>query len=130
MKTKLIIYSALAGMLLFSCGEKPNDSYTEAMTDEVIADGPVSADGSELDSPEPLGQHALVDTLQLPNPVLIILQKDPATAPEKIKSIRPYNEEGTDYFEIVFTEPVNGEDTITYDNLGKVRSPDLEESNN
>lgn len=117
-------------MLLLSCAEKPKDSYTEAMKDEVVADGPVAADGSALDSPEPLGQHALVDTLQLPNPVLIILQKDPATAPDNIKSLRRYTEDGTEYFEIVFTQPVNGEDTITYDNLGKVKSPELDKPKN
>ena len=130
MKTQLIIYPALIGMLLLSCAEKEKDAYTEAVKEEVVADGPLSADGSALDSPEPLGQHALVDTLQLPNPVLIVLRNDPATTPDKIKSLRRYAEDGTDYYEIVFTQPVNGQDTVTYDNLGKVKSPDLEKPTN
>ncbi|WP_026968758.1 hypothetical protein [Algoriphagus terrigena] len=127
MKTQLIIYPALIAMILLSCEEKPKGTYTEAMKDEVVADGSLAGDVPALDSPEPLGQHELVDTLQLPEPVLIILRKDPATAPDKIKDVRRYNEQGTDYFEITFVEPVNGRDTITYDNLGKIKSPELGE---
>jgi hypothetical protein len=130
MKTGLIIYSALLGTLLLSCAEKERDSYTTAMKDEVVADGTRSDEGTALPSPEPLGQHQLVDTLQLPEPLLIILQKDNATAPENIKSLRQYTEHGTQYFEIVFSPPVNGDDTITYDNLGRIKSPELRKQEN
>lgn len=117
MKTQLIIYPALVGMLFVACGEKEKNSYTEAMQEEVAMEPAAPI--------EPLGQHELVDTLLLPDPLKIILEKDEATSLENIKSLRKYNEEGTDYYEIVFVQPINGKDTITYDNLGKIKSPDL-----
>lgn len=133
MKTQLIIYPALVGALLLSCAEKESDSYTDAMQDEVSTDGALVGDETnleKLDSPEPLGQHALVDTLQLPDPLLVILSKDPATAPDKIKNVRKFTEHGTEYYEITFDNPVKEMQVVTYDNLGKIRSPELAKPNN
>lgn len=128
MKTQFIIYPALVGLLCIACGESEKDSYTDAMQDEVAAKG--HSDGDEtsmknLEDPKPLGQHELVDTLQLPDPVLLILQKDPATSLDKIKNVRQYSENGTDYYEITFANPVKEKQIVTYDNLGKIKSPDL-----
>jgi hypothetical protein len=130
MKTNLIICSALVGAFLFACDKKEKDSYTDAMHEEVVSDGTRQDERAAMQSPEPLGQHELVDTLQLPQPLLIILKKDPATSPERIKSVREYTEDAIQYYEVVFNEPVKGEDTITYDNLGRVKSPELQRKDN
>lgn len=133
MKTHFIIYPALVGMLCIACGESEKDSYTDAMQDEVAAKGPLDGDKTNmknLEDPKPLGQHQLVDTLQLPDPVILILQKDPATSLDKIKNVRRYSEDGTDYFEITFDNPVREKEVVTYDNLGKIKSPDLEKPKN
>ena len=133
MKTQYILYPALVGMLFIACGEADKDSYTEAMQDEVATEGPLDDDDinmKKLEDPKPLGQHELVDTLQLPDPLLVILQKDPATSLEKIKNVRAYTEDGTDYYEITFENPVKEKQVITYDELGKIKSPDLERSEN
>lgn len=133
MKTQYILYPALVGMLFIACGEADKDSYTEAMQDEVATEGPLDDDDinmKKLEDPKPLGQHELVDTLQLPDPLLVILQKDPVTSLEKIKNVRIYTEDGTDYYEITFDNPVKEKQVITYDELGKIKSPDLERSEN
>lgn len=121
------------GLLCFSCGEKTSDSYTEAMQDEVATKGPLEDDEvntKTLDGVEPLGQHELIDTLQLPDPLLVILRKDPATTPDKIRNVREFNENGTDYYEITFEDSVGEDRVVTYDNLGKVRSPELDKPAN
>ncbi len=133
MKTQMIIYSAVVGMLCIACGESEKDSYTKAMQDEVAAKGPLEDDDinmKKLEAAKPLGQHELVDTLQLPDPLLVILQKDPATSLDKIKNVRRYNEHGTDYYEITFDNPVKEKQVVTYDNLGKTKSPDLDHPKN
>jgi hypothetical protein len=133
MKTQYILYPALVGMLFIACGEADKDSYTEAMQDEVATEGPLDDDDinmKKLEDPKPLGQHELVDTLQLPDPLLVILQKDPATSLDKIKNVRSYTEDGTDYYEITFDNPVKEKQIITYDELGKIKSPDLERPEN
>lgn len=129
MKTQLLIYPILAGMLCIGCGPKESDSYTQAMQDEVASKGPLADDEvntKKLEDAKPLGQHELVDTLQLPDPLMLILQKDPATSLDKIRNVRPYTEHGTNYYEITFTQPINGNDVITYDDLGRIKSPDTE----
>lgn len=133
MKTYPILSVAAACVLFFSCAEKGTDSYTDAMRDEVATGGTVVGDESnleKLEAPEPLGQHQLVDTLQLPDPLLVILSKDPATAPDKIKNVRRYTEDGTQYYEITFIAPVRDMEVITYDDLGRIKSPELERPKN
>lgn len=120
-------------MLFIACGEADKDSYTEAVQDEVATKGPLDDDDinmKKLEDPKPLGQHQLVDTLQLPDPLLVILQKDPATSLDKIKNVRSYTEHGTDYYEITFDNPVKEKQVITYDELGKIKSPDLDRPEN
>ena len=133
MKTQLILYPALVGMLFVACAEKESDSYTEAMQDEVATKGPLDDDDvnmKKLEDPKPLGQHALVDTLQLPDPLILILQKDPSTSLDKIKNVRRYSENAIDYYEITFDHPVKEKQVVTYDNLGMIKSPEVESPKN
>ncbi|MBN7803258.1 hypothetical protein J0A67_20450 [Algoriphagus aestuariicola] len=126
MKTKLILYPAIVGMLFVACGESEKDSYTDAMQDEVATKGPLDGDDinmKKLEDAKPLGQHELVDTLQLPEPLIVILQKDPATSLDKIKDVRRFTEDAIEYFEITFDNPVQDKQVITYDNLGRIKSP-------
>ena len=125
MKNQSIIYLGVAGLLMFSCAEKETDSYTDAMKEEVVNDAAMADGELQSETPEPLGQHALVDTLGLPAPLMLILSKHPETAPDKIRNVREYTEQGTDYYEITFDNPVEDMQVITYDNLGKIKSPDL-----
>lgn len=118
MKTQLIIVPAMVGMLFMSCGESDKSAYTESVKDEV-------ANVEVVEDSKPLGQNELIDTLQLTEPLRIILNKDSATAVNKIREVRKYTENGTDYFEITFDNPVKEMQVITYDELGKVKSPNL-----
>ena len=70
--------------------------------------------------------YALVDTLQLPDPLMVILQRDSATSLDKITNVRKYTEHGTDFYEITFDNPVKAQQVVVYDELGKVKSPDLD----
>jgi hypothetical protein len=129
MKTPLIIYPALVGMLFVACGEAEKDSYTQAMQDEVAAKGPLADDEvntKKLEDARPLGQHELADTLQLPDPLKVILEKDAATSLDKIVKVRRYTEHATDYYEITFDNPVKEKQVITYDELGRIKSPELD----
>lgn len=128
MKTKLIIFPALVGMLCIACGENEKSSYSEAVQDEVAVGGDNNT--NDLEAPKPLGQHELVDTLQLPEPLMIILQKDSATSIDKIKNVRRYTEQATEYYEITFDNPVKENQVVTYDNLGRIKSPDLKRPQN
>ncbi|GAB3234169.1 hypothetical protein GCM10027454_39340 [Algoriphagus aestuariicola] len=113
-------------MLFVACGESEKDSYTDAMQDEVATKGPLDGDDinmKKLEDAKPLGQHELVDTLQLPEPLIVILQKDPATSLDKIKDVRRFTEDAIEYFEITFDNPVQDKQVITYDNLGRIKSP-------
>ncbi|WP_343850590.1 hypothetical protein [Algoriphagus jejuensis] len=118
MKTQLIIYPAMIGMLMLSCAENDKSAYTESVKEEV-------ANAGTMEDPKPLGQHELIDTLQLSEPLRIILNKDSATAVHKIRNVRKYTEDGTEYYEITFDNPVEEMQVITYDELGKIKSPDL-----
>lgn len=125
MNIKMIIYPAMVGILSIGCGGNDNGAYSEAVEDEVAVGGD-SEDLNNMENPEPLGQQELSDTLELPDPLMIILNKNPETSLDKIKNVRRYTEQATDYYEITFDNPVNEKRVITYDNLGKVKSPDLD----
>ncbi len=132
MKTHLIILPALFGTLLFSCDRKEKDSYTEAMQEQVAEKG--SSDGedenTEMEDNQPFGSFELGDTLQLPDPLMLILKKDPLTSPDKIRNIRKYTENGIDYYEITFDNPVKEMQLVTYDDLGRIKSPNLDKPEN
>lgn len=125
MNIKMIIYPAMVGILSIGCGGSDKSSYSEAVENEVAVGGE-NEDLNNMQDEKPLGQHQLSDTLELPDPLMIILNKNPETSLDKIKSVRRYTEQATDYYEITFNNPVNEKRVITYDNLGKVKSPDLD----
>lgn len=125
MKIKMIIYPAMVGILSIACGGNDKSSYSEAVEDEVAVGGD-RENLNNMEDAKPLGQHELSDTLQLPEPLMIILNKDPMTSLDKIKSVRRYTEQTTEYYEITFDTQVEENQVVTYDNLGRIKSPDLD----
>ncbi len=125
MKIKMIIYSALVGILSISCGGNDKSAYSEAVEDEVAVGGD-RENLNNLEAPKPLGQHELADTLELPDPLVIILNMDSETSLDKIKSVRRYTEQSIDYYEITFDTKVEVNQVVTYDDLGRIKSPDLD----
>ena len=125
MKIKMIIYPAMVGILSISCGGNDKSAYSEAVEDEVSVGGD-QENLNNMEDAEPLGQHELSDTLGLPDPLVIILNKNPETSLDKIKSVRKYTEQAIDYYEITFDTQVEENRVVTYDDLGKVESPDLD----
>ena len=129
MKTQFVIYPAMVGMLYFSCAKKEKDPYTKSMEEQTAARGPLQEDKEnmkKLEGTEPLGSHALEDTLLLPDPVKIILKRDSATALHKIRKVRRYTEDGMTFYEITFDTQVGEDQVITYDDHGKIKSPDVD----
>lgn len=125
MNIKMIIYPAMVGILSFSCGGNDKSAYSEAVEDEVAVGGD-DENLNNMQDPDPLGQHELSDTLQLPEPLVIILNKSPETSLNKVKSVRRYTENAIDYYEITFDTQVEENRVVTYDDLGRVKSPDLD----
>lgn len=125
MKIKMIIYPAMVGIFSFACGGNEKDAYTEAVENEVSVGGD-RENLNNMEDAEPLGQHELSDTLELPDPLVIILNKNPETSLDRIKSVRRYTEQAIDYYEITFDTQVKENRVVTYDDLGRVKSPDLD----
>lgn len=132
MKTHLIILPALVGMLLLSCDQKEKSAYTEAMQDEVVTKRSLNDEDVNIERMEDTqpGSFELADTLELPDPLLLVLRKNSSTSPDKIRNVRKYTEQGTDFYEITFDNPVKEKQLVTYDNLGKFKSPNLDRPNN
>jgi len=132
MKTNLIISTALVGILLLSCDQKEKNSYSEAMQDEVVTKRSLNNEDGNIERLEDnqLDSFELADTLELPDPLLLVLRKNSSTSPDKIRNVRRYTEQGTDFYEITFDNPVKEKQLVTYDNLGKFKSPNLDRPNN
>lgn len=132
MKSRYIIYPAMVGSLLFSCENKESDSYSDSLKEHMKED---RESVQEEVKPENLAEADSLDfeevskLLGIPEPLVIVLQNDTATSVDKIQDIRKFTEDGTTFYEITFFENIGEDNVITYDDLGKIRSPDLEDSN-
>lgn len=132
MKSRYIIYPAMVGSLLFSCENKESDSYSDSLKEHMKED---RESVQEDVKPENLAEADSLDyeevskLLGIPEPLMIVLQNDTATSVDKIQDIRKFTEDGTTFYEITFFENIGEDNVITYDDLGKIRSPDLEDSN-
>lgn len=132
MKSRYIIYPAMVGSLLFSCENKESNTYSESLKEHIKEDRETV---QEEVKPENLGEADSLDyeevskLLGIPEPLVIVLQNDTATSVDKIQDIRKFTEDGTTFYEITFFENIGEDNVITYDDLGKIRSPDLEGSN-
>lgn len=132
MKSRYIIYPAMVGSLLFSCENKESDSYSDSLKEHMKED---RESVQEDVKPENLAEADSLDYEEvsklfgIPETLVIVLQNDTATSVDKIQDIRKFTEDGTTFYEITFFENIGEDNVITYDDLGKIRSPDLEDSN-
>ena len=126
MKTQLVIYPAMFVMLLTACGEK-KDSTEESieaqneMSGELHEDDTamVKRDGTLLD-----GAVDQMDSVNLPSPVINVIEADAALSTAAIVSTRKFVENSKTYFEVTFSTPNKEIKTIIFDENGKIKSED------
>lgn len=131
MKSHFIIYPAMVGALFFSCENKESDTYSESLKEHVAENRESVQDAvnlQNLEEAESLAYHEISESLGLPEPLVIVLQSDTATSVDKIEDVRKFTDKGKTYYEITFSQKIGEDNKIMYDDLGKIRSSDLKDS--
>lgn len=123
MKIKLLLYPALASLMLFSCGENKNDSYEDSIEAQNEMSGSehasdtnmVKRDGTLLDG-------TLDDTeVVLPQGLLEMIENDNALSADQIISKRRFEENAITYYELEFKISDTKTEIMTFDENGKMK---------
>ena len=127
MKTNLIISLATLAALTVSCGEKPDNVNEESIEAQNEMSGPmhesdtimVKRDGTLLS-----GIMDQSETVELPSPVLEVIEMDEAISADKITNKRMFEENGITYYEVTFMTKGEQSLTMIYDENGKTKATD------
>jgi len=127
MKTNFIISLATLAALTVSCGEKPDNVNEESIEAQNEMSGPmhesdtimVKRDGTLLS-----GIMDQSETVELPSPVLEVIEMDEAISADKITNKRMFEENGITYYEVTFMTKGEQSLTMIYDENGKTKATD------
>lgn len=125
MKKYLIFSIAIVSALTVSCGEKSDNAYEES----IEAQNEMSGAGHESDTNLVKRDGTLIsgamdqaDSVQLPSPILEVINMDEAISVDQITSKRMFEENGITYYEVTFMTAGEQSLTMIYDEDGKLKS--------
>jgi|SRR5690606_32290844 len=128
MKNYLILSVATLAVFSFSCGEKSDKAYEESIEAQNEMSGAIhESDTNIVKRDGTLLEGALdqSEAIELPAPILEVIELDDAISVDKITSKRMFEENGITYYEVNFMTAGEQSLTMVYDEDGKIKSDDL-----
>lgn len=127
MKTNLIISLATLAALTVSCGEKSDNANEESIEAQNEMSGPMHESDTNMVKHDGTLLSGAMDqskTVELPSPVLEVIEMGEAISVDKITNKRMFEENGITYYEVTFMTKGEQSVTMTYDENGKIKSTD------
>lgn len=127
MKTNILISITTVAVLTLSCGEKSDKAYEESIEAQNDMSGSMHESDTDMvkrDGTLLSGAMDQSETVELPSPVLEVIEMDEALSVDKITNKRMFEENGITYYEVTFMTKGEQSLTMIYDENGKIKSRD------